>query len=49
MAHASTMAELMAKKQPSIKSFKKGEIVTGTVTKLTSSEILIEIGAKQKQ
>ncbi len=40
------MAELMAKKQPSIKSFKKGEIVTGTVTKLTSSEILIEIGAK---
>ena len=43
---ATTMAELMAKKQPSIKSFKKGEIVTGTVTKLTSSEILIEIGAK---
>ncbi|MBI2621936.1 MAG: 30S ribosomal protein S1 [Candidatus Levybacteria bacterium] len=40
------MAELMAKKQPSIKSFKKGEVVTGIITKLTSSEILIEIGAK---
>src|SRR3990172_4400023 len=40
------MAELMAKTQSSIRSFKKGEVVTGTITKLTSSEILIEIGAK---
>lgn len=43
---ATSMAELMDKKQPSIKSFKRGEVVTGTVTKLTSSEILVEIGAK---
>lgn len=46
MAHASSMAELMAKTKPSIKSFKKGENVTGIITKLTSSEILIDIGAK---
>ena len=46
MVKATSMAELMAKKQPSIKSFKKGEIVEGTITKLTSSEILIDIGAK---
>ncbi len=46
MANATSMAELMAKKQPSIKSFKKGEIVTGTITKLTSGEILVDIGAK---
>lgn len=43
---ATTMAELMAKKQPSIRSFKKGEIVSGTITKLSSSEILVDIGAK---
>ncbi len=46
MGKATSMAELMAKTQSSIRSFKKGEIVTGVVTKLTSSEILIEIGAK---
>jgi small subunit ribosomal protein S1 len=46
MAQATSMAELMAKKQPPIKSFKKGEIVTGTITKLTSGEILVDIGAK---
>lgn len=46
MANATSMAELMAKKQTSIKSFKKGEIVTGTITKLIPSEILIDIGAK---
>lgn len=40
------MAELMAKSAPSIKSFKKGEVVEGTVTKLTSQEILVDIGAK---
>ena len=43
---ATSMAELMAKKQPSIKSFKKGENVPGTITKLTKSEILIDVGAK---
>ena len=46
MPKATSMAELMAKAQPSIKSFKKGELVKGTVTKLTSAEILIDIGAK---
>src|SRR3989344_6235652 len=40
------MAELMAKHQSSIRSFKKGEIVSGTITKLTASEILVDIGAK---
>lgn len=43
---ATSMADLMAKAQPSIKSFKKGETVVGKVTKLTSSEILVDIGAK---
>jgi small subunit ribosomal protein S1 len=46
MANATSMAELMAKSSPSIKSFKKGEIVDGTITKLTSGEILVDIGAK---
>lgn len=46
MANATSMAELMAKTQSSIRSFKKGEIVKGTVTKLSASEILIDIGAK---
>ncbi|MBI4097410.1 MAG: 30S ribosomal protein S1 [Candidatus Levybacteria bacterium] len=44
--HATTMAELMAKKSPLIRSFKKGEIVTGLITKLSASEILVDIGAK---
>lgn len=46
MANATSMAELMAKSSPSIKSFKKGESVNGTITKLTSNEILVDIGAK---
>lgn len=46
MANATSMAELMAKSAPSIKSFKKGEIVSGKITKLTSGEILVDIGAK---
>jgi small subunit ribosomal protein S1 len=46
VANATTMAELMAKTKPTVKSFKKGEIVEGTITKLTSSEILVDIGAK---
>ncbi|MBP9716322.1 MAG: 30S ribosomal protein S1 [Candidatus Levybacteria bacterium] len=40
------MAELMAKTKTSIRSFKKGEVIEGTITKLTSAEILVEIGAK---
>lgn len=46
MANATSMAELMAKSAPSIKSFKKSEIVEGKITKLTSNEILVDIGAK---
>lgn len=46
MGNATSMAELMAKTNTSIRSFKKGEVIEGTVTKLTSSEILVEIGAK---
>jgi len=46
MANATSMAELMAKSSPSIRSFKKGESVDGTITKLTSNEILVDIGAK---
>jgi small subunit ribosomal protein S1 len=46
MANATSMAELMAKSAPSIKSFKKGEQVKGKITKLTSGEILVDIGAK---
>ena len=46
MAKATSMAELMAKATPSIRSFKKGEVVKGTITKLTPHEILVDIGAK---
>lgn len=46
MANATSMAELMAKSSSSIKSFKKGESVDGILTKLTSNEILVDIGAK---
>lgn len=41
-----TMAELMARHTSSFKSFKKGETLEGIVTKLTPSEILVDIGAK---
>ena len=46
MAQATSMAELMAKKQPSVTSIKKGETISGEITKLTSGEILVDIGAK---
>ncbi len=41
-----TMAELLASRKSTFVSPKKGEILEGTVTKLTSSEILVDIGAK---
>lgn len=41
-----TMADLMASRQSSFVAIKKGDTVEGTITKLTSSEILIDIGAK---
>ena len=40
------MAELMASHKSTLKSLKKGEIVDGVITKLTSGEILVDIGAK---
>ncbi|MEK9178255.1 MAG: S1 RNA-binding domain-containing protein [Patescibacteria group bacterium] len=40
------MAELMAKSKTPLRAFKKGEVIEGTITKLTSAEILVEIGAK---
>lgn len=43
---ANSMAELMKKAQASFYVPKKGEIVKGIVTKLTSAEILIDINAK---
>lgn len=46
MANATSMAELLAKSKSNLKSFKKGDTTTGTITKLTSSEILVDIGAK---
>ncbi|KKS01651.1 MAG: SSU ribosomal protein S1p RpsA [Candidatus Levybacteria bacterium GW2011_GWB1_41_21] len=43
---AVSMADLMAKTQTKFRSFKKGEVLEGVITKLTSSEILVDIGAK---
>lgn len=43
---ASTMAELMKKVHSSFPSLRKGENVTGTIKKLTSAEILVDIGGK---
>lgn len=43
---ATSMAELMASYKTNFISPKKGEILEGTITKLTSSEILVDIGAK---
>jgi small subunit ribosomal protein S1 len=43
---ATSMAELMAKQKTSLKTFRKSDIVEGTITKLTSGEILVDIGAK---
>ena len=44
-SNASSMAELMAKSS-GLAGLKKGDIVEGTVKKLTPQEILLEIGAK---
>jgi small subunit ribosomal protein S1 len=43
---AKTMAELMSSSKTSFISPKKGEILEGTITKLSSSEILVDIGTK---
>lgn len=43
---AMTMAELLAKQKSSIITPHKGEMLDGTITKLTPSEILVDINAK---
>src|SRR3990167_7456906 len=40
------MAELMSRSSSNFKTFKKSEIAEGVITKLTSGEILVDIGAK---
>jgi len=45
-AKPSTMAELLASYKAVFISPKKGDVLEGTITKLTSSEILVDIGAK---
>jgi len=46
IGHASSMAELLQKQKTSFISVKKGEIVKGTITKLSPSEILVDIHGK---
>lgn len=43
---ASSMAELMQKAKTPLVSINKGDIVKGKITKITSSEILVDINAK---
>lgn len=45
---ATTMAELMRKHSSTFVSPKKGDVLEGTITKLSSSEILVDIGAKSQ-
>jgi len=45
-SESTTMAELLASHKTNFVKVSKGEILSGTITKLTSSEILIDIGAK---
>ncbi len=44
--HATSMAELMAHVTKKFQTFHRGDSVKGTITKLTSSEILADINAK---
>jgi ribosomal protein S1 len=41
-----TMAELLATHKTSFVNVSKGQVITGVITKLTSGEILVDIGAK---
>jgi ribosomal protein S1 len=41
-----TMADLLKSANTSFVKVSKGEILTGTISKLTSGEILVDIGAK---
>lgn len=44
--HASSMAELMKSVKTPLVSLRKGSATEGTITKLTSSEVLVDIGSK---
>jgi ribosomal protein S1 len=46
VAKATSMADLMASHKPDVKPLHKGDNLEGTITKLTSGEILVDIGAK---
>lgn len=46
IARASTMAELLQKAKSKLVTVKKGEVIKGKITKLTPSEILVDINAK---
>src|SRR5579872_52901 len=43
---SSTMAELMAKHQKTFVTLHKGDVIHATVSKITPTEILLEVGAK---
>ena len=43
---ATSMAELMAKQKQAVNGLHKGENIKGRITKLTSSQILVDIGGK---
>jgi small subunit ribosomal protein S1 len=43
---AKSMADLMAKHKTSFSTFRKGDAVSGKITKLTKNEILVDINAK---
>lgn len=45
---ASSMAELMAKQNQTVTGLHKGENVKGRITKLTSSQVLVDIGKKSE-
>lgn len=45
---ASSMAELMQRMQSTVKPLHKGDTVKGTITKLSPSEILMDIGGKSE-
>lgn len=46
MANATSMADLMASYKSSFKTFHKGDLVKGHITKLTKNEVVVDIGAK---
>lgn len=43
---AKSMAELMSSYKTSFQTFKKGDLIKGTITKLTKNEILVDVHAK---